>query len=143
MTVITAWQMLPTDNPGGGFVMFDLRRGIIIGLIVLGIVLSGFWMKETTRLGFLVPVHKLLAVSWIVLLVIAILHAGRLTSFHSAHFAVLALLAVSVIGMFVSGSLLTVPKFVITPWLVVHRVGAVVAALATAAAMRFFLIKGP
>jgi len=126
----------------GGAAMFDLRRGIVLGLIVLGIVLSGFWVKET-RLGFPGLMHKLLAVSWVVVLVIAVRHAGRLTSLHSAHFAVIALLAVSVIGMFVSGSLLTVPKFVITPWLVVHRIGALVAALATAAAMKLFLIKGP
>jgi hypothetical protein len=122
--------------------MFDQRRGIIVGLIVLGIVLSGFWVKET-RLGFAGLAHKLLAVSWVVLLVIAIRHAGRPTSFHSAHFAVLALVAVGVIGVFVSGSLLTVPKFVITSWLVVHRSGAVVAVLATAAAMKLFFVKSP
>jgi hypothetical protein len=126
--------------------MFDLRRGIIIGLIVLGIVLAGFWVKET-RLGFPGLLHKLLAVSWVVVLVIAVRHAGRLTPFHSAHLAVIALLAVSVIGMFVSGSLLTVPKFESTlestPWLLVHRLGAVVATLATAAAMKLFLIKSP
>jgi hypothetical protein len=122
--------------------MFDLRRGIIIGLIVLGIVLSGFWVKET-RLGFPGLMHKLLAVSWVVLLVIAVRQAGRSTSLHSVHFAVIALLAVSVVGMFVSGSLLTVPRFANTPWLLVHRIGAVVAALATAAAIKLFHIKGP
>jgi hypothetical protein len=127
----------------GGAVVFDIRRGIVIGLIFLGMVLSGFWMKETARPGFPGLVHKLLAVSWVVLLVIAVPHASRLTSFHASHFAVITLLAVSVICMFVSGSLLTVPKFVTTTWLAVHRVGAVVAALATAAAMRLFLIKSP
>jgi hypothetical protein len=127
----------------GGAVVFDIRTGIAIGLIVLGMVLSGFWMRESARRGFPGLVHKLLAISWVVLLVIAVRHVSRLTSFHSAHFAVITLLGVSVIGMFVSGSLLTVPKFVTTAWLAVHRVGALVAALATAAAMRLFLIKSP
>ncbi|MBK8901081.1 MAG: hypothetical protein IPM53_07855 [Anaerolineaceae bacterium] len=106
------------------------------GILFLLTVVFGFWLSHTGKPynGVLFNIHKLIALSLVILAAIQfwkIVHApnGELA-------ALLALLALCVIALFVSGALMSAGKLDYTTMLTIHR--AAPAALAFCGALMLY-----
>ena len=108
-----------------------------IGFIFLGTVGVGFWVS---RLGkpynvILFNIHKLIALSGVVLVVIRLM---RFNPFVNFSFLVLVLIGVSFVGvlaLFISGAVLSSQEEISKAVLGIHRVSSVVVAFTSMAAL--------
>ena len=116
------------------------RKLIVIGLLLLATLVSGFGKTWNVHLsGF----HKLFGLAWVVFTGILVYQAGRQIESRAAFFAAVAVLGVSVVALFWSGSVLTMPKLANGAWLNLHRVATAVAVIATGVLARLFLLGKP
>jgi len=113
------------------------RKLIVIGLLLLATMLTGFGKSINLPLAGL---HKLIALAWVVYIAIVVYQSGRQIDSRAAFIAVIAVLTVSAVALIASGSLLTMPNHASGAWLNLHRVAAAFAVLATAITARLFIV---
>ena len=119
------------------------QKLIVIGLLLLATLLTGIWLGQLGKplSPALSTVHKLLGLAWVIFSVIRIYHAARLIQPSTAQFAVIAILGVLMVALIASGSVLTIPKLASATWLNLHRIASAFAVIATAAAVRPFILS--
>jgi hypothetical protein len=114
------------------------HKFIVIGLLFLATLATGFWRSKAGQAAF-PGIHKLLALTWIVYTGLAIYHAGRRVEGRAALIAAIAVLALSMAALIVTGSLLTMPQHLNAATLNTHRMAAAVAAIAAGVTARLLL----
>jgi len=118
------------------------QKLIVIGLLLLATLATGF-LRSSSGIPFhaiLVTVHKLLAVAWVIYAAVLVFHTARQVEFKTAFFAAVAVLGVSIVALFWSGSVLTMPQLATSAWLTLHRIASVFAVIAAAVTARLILL---
>jgi hypothetical protein len=89
-----------------------LSRSIITGAFFVLIFASGFWLSHTGRpySGLLFNVHKLIALGGVVFLGVIIARMNHSTPLSAAQWLAVALAAVCLAALIVSGGLLNIEK---------------------------------
>lgn len=125
--------------------MATAQKLIAIGLLLMGTLVTGLWLGHFAKPldPFLTSAHKLLALAWAIFAIILVSHSARHIESRAAFFAAIAVLGVSIVALFASGALLTMPKVEGAFWLTVHRITSVAAAVTGAIAARFILLSKP
>jgi hypothetical protein len=123
--------------------MAVMQNLIVLGLLFLAAIVTGIWLS---RLGkplnpALSGVHKFLALACVIFAAIRIYHAAKLIEPSTTHFAVIAVLAISMVALIASGSVLMVPKLASAAWLAVHRIATVSGAAAFVFTLRLFILN--
>jgi hypothetical protein len=118
------------------------QKFIVIGLLFLATLATGFWRGNAGNPALSGLLHKLLALAWVIYTAIVVYHPARQIESRTAFFATIAVLAVSIVALFWSGSVLTMPKLESAAWLAVHRIASVFAVVAFAFALRLFILNG-
>ena len=118
------------------------HKFIVIGLLFLATLTTGFWRGHTGQAA-LPGIHKLLALTWVVYSCIVIYHAGRPVGWRAALIAAVAVLALSMAALIATGFLLTMPQHVNAATLNAHRMATALAAIAGGVAARLLLLHGP
>lgn len=120
------------------------RKLVLIGLLLLGTLATGFWRGNAGNLALSGLLHKLLGLAWVTYTAIEIFHLARRVEPRAAFFAAIAVLGLSMATLIATGSLLTVPKFENNVWpLVLHRIVSAIAAIAMASTARLFIVNRP
>jgi len=121
------------------------RKLIVIGSLLLATLVTGIWLGQLEKPlnPTLSGIHKLLALAWVIYSAIVIYHAARPIESRAAYFAALAVLAISMVALIASGSVLTVPKSANTTWLTVHRIVSALAVIASWIAARLIILNKP
>lgn len=119
------------------------RKLAVIGLLFLLTLASGFWVGNGGRPFnlFLTTGHKFLALAWVLFTAVLVYRSAKPIEPRTALFAVIALLGVSILALFASCALLGLSKIGNTAWLVIHRIGSALAAIATVLLARLFLLN--
>ena len=109
---------------------------IAIGLLFAATVATGFWRgnAETTALPSLL--HKLLGLAWVIYTATVVYHAGRPVTSRAVFFSAIVILAVTMVALVATGSLLTVPQRQSSAWLNAHRIASAIAAIAGGVILR-------
>ena len=118
------------------------QKFIVTGLLLLATLATGIWLGQLGKPlnSPLSGIHKLLSLAWVIFTAIYIYRAARLIELSAAHFAVIAILGVSMVALIASGSLLTVPNLATAAWLAVHRIATAFAVAAFAFSARLFML---
>jgi len=124
-----------------GALMTLTHQFIVIGLLFLATMATGFWRGNAGQAAF-PGIHKLLALTWVVYTVMVIYHAGRPVESRAAFFAAIAVLAVAMAALIATGSLLTMPQHVNAASRNAHRIAAAAAAIAGGVTVRLLLLHG-
>jgi len=118
------------------------RKLIVIGLLFLATLTTGFWRGNAESPAFPGLLHKLVGLGWLIYTVIVIYHAGRMVESRPAFFPVIAVLAVSMVALIATGSLLLMPQHECSAWLNVHRAASATAAVAGGVIVRLLILSG-
>jgi hypothetical protein len=113
------------------------RKLVVIGLLLLATLATGFGKPWNLPLS---NFHKLFALAWVIYTAIVVYHSARQVESRTAFFAMIAVLAVSMVALIASGSVLTIPKLTSAAWLNLHRIATAFAVLATAIMARLFIV---
>ncbi len=119
------------------------RKLIVIGLLLLATLITGFWRGYTGDQVLSGLLHKLLGLAWVVYFLIVLYHAARPMQSRTAYYAAIAVLVVSMIGLIATGSVLITPNVATGPWLALHRVATAMAVIASAILGRQFFLNSP
>lgn len=114
------------------------QRFLGLGLLLLTTLATGLWLGQLGRPVNmpLSTLHKLLALAWVVFTAIRIFReAGDLEARNPLLIAA-AVMALSVIALFLTGALLTVPTIEPGAWLAIHRIATVTVVAAFAFSVR-------
>lgn len=109
------------------------------GLLFLLTLVFGFWLSHAGKPynGILFNVHKLIALGAVVLAVFQLTKLPNLLSPVSLTTVGLALAALSVIALFVSGALMSAGKLEYSLMLTIHRIAPVILVVGLGLAMIF------
>jgi len=118
------------------------RNLIVIGLLFLATLTTGFWRGSTESPTFPGLLHKLVGLGWVIYTLIVIYHAGRTLESRAALFVAIVALAVSMVALIATGSLLTMPQHESFAWLNVHRAASAIAAVAGVVTVRLLILSG-
>lgn len=121
------------------------QKLVVIAILLIAILATGFWLGASARPlnGFLFTIHKLLALGWVIYTAVVVYHAVRPVESRTLMITAIAVLAVSVVVLFTSGSLLSMPRPDEALWLTIHRVTSVLAIAAMAVTARIFILNNP
>jgi D-alanyl-lipoteichoic acid acyltransferase DltB (MBOAT superfamily) len=119
------------------------RKLVVIGLLLLATLATGFWRGNAGNQVLPGLVHKLLAVAWAILTGILVYHSARQVESRAAFYAAVAVLAVSIVALFWTGSLQITPHHESATSLTVHRIATVFAVFASAMVARIILLSKP
>ncbi len=110
------------------------------GVFLVIIFLSGYWLSRSGKpySGVRLNIHKLIALAAVVLFVIMLIGMNRVAALSPAELLTSVITGLLVIGLFLTGALLTIAKPMPAVVLRLHHVMPYLALLATAAA--FFLL---
>ena len=117
------------------------RKLVVIGLLFLATLATGFWRGNSRSPAFPGLLHKLLGLAWVIYTAIVIYHAGRPVESRAAFFSAIAVLAVSMVALIATGSLLTLPQHESSAWLNVHRIASAIATIAGGVTVRLLLLS--
>lgn len=119
------------------------QKFIVIGLLFLATLVTGILLGQLGKPlnPALSGVHKLVALAWVIFSAIYIFHAPRPIDARTAYFAAIAVLAISMVALIASGSVLMVPKLASAAWLAVHRITTVTGAAAFVFTLRLFILN--
>lgn len=129
----------------GGAAANDMQKLTVIALLLLATLATGFLVGNSGRSPnpLLSTIHKLLALAWVVLTAMLVYHSARQIETGAAFFTIVAVLALSTIALFWSGSTLTLPNTRGAGWITAHRIASTVAVIASALMARLILLHKP
>lgn len=118
-----------------------LSRVAITGGLFLFIFVSGFWLSRSGKPyhAALFNVHKLIALGAVVFLILTVTQIHKTVPFNTLRIIALAVTALCVLVMFVSGGLLSVDKTFPEFVKVLHRVFPYLTALSASAVLYLLL----
>jgi hypothetical protein len=118
------------------------RKLITIGVLFLATLATGFWRGNAGSPAFPGLLHKLLGLAWVIYTAIVVYHAGRPVESRAAFFSAIAVLALSMVALIATGSLLTMPQHENAAWLHAHRIASAIAAIAGGVTVRLLMLNG-
>lgn len=119
--------------------MSIVHKLVVIGLLFVAVLVTGMGAGNSGKPSFAV-VHKLLAVVTVILLVPLIWHSARPAGSRMVFVTVIVILGMSILALFVTGSLLTTSALKTAVWLNVHRVASAFAVIAMAVTAKLFIL---
>ncbi len=118
------------------------RKLITIAVLFLATVATGFWRGNSGSPTFPGLLHKLLGLAWVIFTAIVVYHAGRPVESRTAFFSAIAVLAVLMVALVATGSLLTMPQHEGSAGLNAHRIASAIAAIAGGVTVRLLMLSG-
>ena len=118
------------------------RKLIVIGLLLLATLATGFWRSNAGNPVLSELFHKLLGLAWVIYSAIVLYHAARPIQFRTAYYWTVAVLVVSMIALIATGSLQTT-KLESAVWLNLHRITSAIAAIAAVVTTRILILNRP
>ncbi len=118
----------------------DIAKFITLGIVFLLTLVFGVWLSFVGKPynGILFNIHKLIALGGVILAAWQIAHILKSGSYPAVLPILLVVAALCVIGLFVSGALMSAGKLNHTVMLTVHRIG--LATMAIVAALTVYLL---
>ena len=116
------------------------QKLIVVGVLFLLTIATGLWAGFTTN-GAASALHKLLGLAAFGYFAAILVHSARPGETPFAFALVIGALALSVIVLVLTGSVLTIPTLANSTWLNLHRVATALALIATAATAKLFIVS--
>jgi len=115
---------------------------IALGLLFLATLATGLWRGNTGSPAFPGLLHKPLGITWIVYTGIVVCYAWRPVEPRAAFLSAIVILAVTMVALIATGSLLTVPQYQGSAWLNAHSITSAIAAIASGVTLRLLMLSG-
>ena len=101
----------------------NLQKTLGSGALLVCCLLSGFWLSHSGKPlnGLIFTIHKLIALAAVILLAVTVYQANQATPLSASLWLACAVTGLFLIGLFVSGALLSTGKPVPAVLLNIHR----------------------
>jgi hypothetical protein len=120
-----------------------ISKNIGIGVLVLLVFLSGFWLARSGKpySPVIFTVHKLIALGAVILLGMLVSSIHRTAPLQAAHWLAVTCTALCLLALFITGGLLSIEKAIPGFVLKIHRMLPYLAVIAIAVSSYLLIVK--